>query len=151
MPDACAISPPLTFLPSSNLAFNTSIEPPWAVTLKLCCVTSVTSPIFPGTSAKRRKRVLRASKICSFLPLIVVHAPGPGLHPANQVVDVIDGLAHSISLRRPAPAFITRLRFILRRLRVLARQHQIRGFQHSLHTHAGTGDRNRRCPACHRG
>jgi transcriptional regulator len=30
-----ASSPPLTFLPSSNLAFSTSITPPWAVTLKL--------------------------------------------------------------------------------------------------------------------
>ena len=35
MPPACASSPPLTFLPSSSLAFSTSIRPPWAVTLKL--------------------------------------------------------------------------------------------------------------------
>src|SRR5688572_235297 len=80
-PSARATSPPPSFLPSAARARITSTRPPCAVTLKLWSLTSVTSPILPLTSAKRRKGCLRASWISSFLPLKVVQAPGAGLHP----------------------------------------------------------------------
>src|SRR6267142_1894419 len=70
-----------TFLPSSCFALRTSIRPPWAVTKKLAEPISETSPTLPFTAPKVRNRCLRLSKICSFLPLSVVQAPGAGLQP----------------------------------------------------------------------
>ena len=133
-PTDAASSAAATFFPSSALAFRTSIRPPWAVTKKLVAVTSDTSPTLPFTAPKVRKRCLRASKSWIFLPFRVVHAPGAGLRPADQVVDEVD-VARPVDPRLggPAPALVRRLVLVLDGLLVLARGHEVGRFEHRLH------------------
>ena len=73
---------PAIFLPSPRLQRNTSMKPPAPCTVMLLAPTSTTWPIFlPRTAPKVAAVIFLASKICSFSPFTVVHAPGAGLQP----------------------------------------------------------------------
>jgi hypothetical protein len=70
-----------TFLPSSGFTFETSICPPCAVMRIDSGPMSVISPILPFTAPNVRTKCFLEPNSCSFLPPIVVHAPGAGSAP----------------------------------------------------------------------
>ena len=135
-PAPCASSPPPIFLPSSSLAFSTSIWPPCAVILKLSRGDVRDAADLAGHVGEPAEGDLAGVEDLERLAADGRPGARRGIASANHVVDLVDRLGPvDPGLGGAAPPLVARVRFVLHRLLVRAGDNRVGRLQHRLHAH----------------